>query len=297
MLNVLFYLYVEMTDLEGFREAHHKVLEKHNLLGKVLIASEGINGNVTGEEQDCIAYMQELHQDPRFKDMQFKLGTTETHNFRKRIVRIRNEIVTYKIEADMKDKAPYIEPQELKAELDAGEEVVLIDVRNRFEYKIGHFEGAVEAQMDVSSEWPEAVKELASKGLKDKKVVTYCTGGVRCEKATAYLKEQGFTKVRQLHGGIIRYGEEIGDEHWKGKCFVFDTRGAIAIDPEKQAEPITQCETCYLPADTYRNCSLVTCDHRHIHCDECSIRLGGCCSKQCKNHYERSSSCGAVVSR
>jgi len=278
MQNLLFYLYTDIEQLDKLQQWLYGLCEVLNLKGKILIADEGINGNITGKIRNTEKFMKKVNE--HFPEMEFKLGLTHEHNFKKLIVRKRKEIVTLGEEVTLNNKADYIEPEELKKLLDEGKDVVLIDARNNYENKIGKFKGAITHDIDTFSQWPEAVKEL--KELKDKPIVTYCTGGIRCEKASAYMKEQGFTNVRQLHGGIIRYGHEIGNDHWEGKCFVFDTRGAIPIDPEKQNEPITQCELCNLPCDTYRNCTIEQCDRRHITCEQCSSILEGCCSKRCR---------------
>ena len=283
MKNILFYKFVQLEALETFHQDHQNFCVQLGLLGKVLIASEGINGCVSGSDVAIKRYMDTMHADPRFSDMEFKIAETDGHTFKKMFVRIRKEIVSMHLDkdVDMKNKAPYIEPQEFKELLESDEEVVLVDVRNDYESKIGHFAGAVQPPMKTFKEWPELVAQM--KDLKYKKIVTYCTGGIRCEKASAYMKEQGFDNVRQLHGGIIRYGKEIGNDHWEGKCFVFDRRGAVNIDPDTPQEAITQCELCSLPSDSYHNCALVSCDRRFIACESCLRVLENCCSKHCRN--------------
>ncbi len=285
MRNILFYKYVPIENLEQFRDEHWDFCRSLNLLGKILIADEGINGCLTGTVENTQAYMDAMGKDPRFADMAFKMGNTNQHNFKKMIVRIRKEIVTSHLDVTPDQAAPYIEPEQLKKELDEGKELILIDARNLYEANIGKFKGAITPDVDVFSQWPEAVEKL--KNLKDKPIVTYCTGGIRCEKASAHMIKQGFTNVRQLHGGIIRYGELCSNEHWEGKCFVFDTRGAVEIDPKKQTEPITQCTLCNLPNDTYHNCAFVDCDKRFISCEKCHAVLEGCCTKNCKNHMQK----------
>ncbi len=128
------------------------------------------------------------------------------------------------------------------------------------------------------------------KGLekfKNRKIVTYCTGGIRCEKASAYMKEMGFESVYQLHGGILTYGKECGNAFWEGKCFVFDERIAIDIDPHAVSEPITHCVLCRLPSASYHNCAHTKCDEYFIACEKCYAELEGCCSKNCRNIANR----------
>ncbi len=236
MKNVLFYKYVDIEDPEKLIRDHKEYCLGLGVKGKVLISHEGINGNIMGTDEQAEKYMEDLKKDPRFSDMQFKVTPSDGKDFRKMIVKYREEIIRLRLPDDVKleDKAPYIEPEELKERLDAGEDIVFIDARNDYEYRAGRFKGARNPKINVFSDWPKAIKQLED--LKDKTVVTYCTGGVRCEKASAYLKEQGFKDVYQLHGGIINYGNTVGSDYWKGKCFVFDKRKHIDIDEGKGDE-------------------------------------------------------------
>lgn len=279
MKNILFYKYQTLKDLKDLKEHLLAEAKKRKLLGKVLIAKEGINGCVSGEDKQIEEYKKIITNIQGLEDIEFKEADTKHHNFKKIFVRIRQEIVTLKTNTKLENKADYIEPQELK-ELLAQEDVILIDARNNYESKIGRFKNAICPDIEIFSDWPKAVKQLEH--LKDKKIVTYCTGGIRCEKASAYLKEQGFNDVKQLHGGIIRYGQEVGDFAWEGKCFVFDKRGAINIDPKKNSEDITQCRQCGIPTSNYHNCVNVDCDKRVILCEECIEVLEGCCDKRCR---------------
>lgn len=284
MKNILFYKYVfigSQESLEDFQARHLALCKKLNLKGRVLIAEEGINGNLTGEIKSIEQYKKELVKDKKFSDMEFKEGPTSNHNFRKLFVRIRKEIVTSGFDIDTTNKGKYVEPKELKKWYDNKEDFVIVDARNGYEYDIGRFKNAINLKLDTFREFPKAVKKLSK--FKNKKLVTYCTGGVRCEKASAYLKQHGFKNVYQLHGGIIKYGEKIGDKYWDGKCFVFDTRGAVPLDPKKQNKPITQCVLCKLPEDKYYNCANSKCDKRFIACEKCFEVLNSCCSKKCRN--------------
>ena len=280
MKNVLFYKYVPLKNLEKFRIRHLGLCKRLNLKGRVLIAKEGINGNLTGKDKDIKEYIKTMHRDPRFFDVELKKGFTNMHNFKKIFVRRKKEIVTSGLKVDMMKKAKYVKPKELKKWLDKKENLILVDARNDYEYKIGRFKNALNPKLNTFKEFPKVAKKL--KHLKNKKIVTYCTGGVRCEKASAYLKKQGFKDVYQLYGGIIKYGEEVGNKHWEGKCFVFDTRGAININPKKQSKPITQCELCKIPCSKYYNCANTKCDKRFISCKDCIKILNFCCSKNCR---------------
>lgn len=285
MRNLLYYKYVPINDPILFKQQHLDLCNKLGIKGKILVATEGINGCVSGTQEATEAYKNAMHSDMRFADLEFKEGVTERHNFKRIMIKVRKEIITSRLKIDMKNKAPYIEPQELKALLDKKEEIVLVDVRNTYESEIGHFSNAIPLQTKTFGELPKILPQL--KGLENKQIVTYCTGGIRCEKASAYFRQNGFTNVRQLHGGIIRYGEECGNAHWEGKCFVFDNRGAIDIDPKKQSIPITQCANCFLPCDEYHQCANRKCDKMYISCANCIRALDHCCSKDCREKAKK----------
>ena len=253
MKNILFYKFIELKNLEELRESLLEKAKMLDLKGKILIAEEGVNGCVSGEDEAIQKFQVFLTQRKVFGPIEFKTGATNKHNFKKMFVRIRKEIITFKQDIDLNNGAPYIEPKELKEALDSGEEIILLDARNIYESKIGKFKNAVAPNILLFTQLPRALEKMPE--LKEKRIVTYCTGGIRCEKSSAWMIENGFTNVQQLHGGIIRYGDECGNAHWEGKCFVFDRRGAIDIDPKNQNEPITQCELCAIPTSDYHNCA------------------------------------------
>ena len=320
MKNILFYKYIEIENTEKLRQEQLELGKPLNLLGTILIAKEGINGCVSGKDADIGNYKKILVKDKRFSNIKFKEGGANSHTFKKFHVRIRDEIVSSKFDVDIRNKAPYIGAKELKDLLDNNEDIVLLDARNDYEFEIGRFRGAVHLGLGTFREFPLKIRELQGNNkkiynikknnekiknlnnkikrnnhninnskiiknidsLKNKKIVTYCTGGVRCEKASAFLKEDGFNDVYQLHGGILTYGKECGNAHWEGKCFVFDTRGAVDIDPNFQSEPITQCVLCHLPNAELHNCALTTCDRFFTACRDCLEVLQCCCSKRCR---------------
>ena len=235
MRNILFYKYVAIANVNLFCKEHLKVCKSLGLKGKVLVAPEGMNGSLTGEEKEIRKYQEFLKKDPRFKEMVFKEAKVIKHGFLRMLVKPRKEIITSRFNVEPA-KNNYIKPQELKKALDKGEEIILLDARNDFEYEVGHFEKALQLDLKQFSDTPQYLKKIQH--LKDKKIVTYCTGGVRCEKFSNYLIQNGFKNTFQLQGGIITYGQVCGDKYWQGKCFVFDRRGAIEIDPQKQKESV-----------------------------------------------------------
>ena len=277
---ITFYKYISIEDPESFAKEHLSFCKNFGLKGKILVSKEGINGGITGSDSIIDSYKKRLTSYINFKDIQFKETFVEDEAYRKMFVRVRKEIVTFDVDVDYNKAAKKIEPEQLKKILDKKEEVILLDVRNNYETKIGRFKGAVDLDIKKFTEFKNKIDSL--KSLKNKTIVTYCTGGVRCEKASALLVESGFNDVFQLDGGILNYADKCSDAHWEGKCFVFDTRGAIDIDPNSQSEPITQCVLCHLPNSDIHNCALTTCDRFFTACRDCFNVLEGCCSKRCR---------------
>jgi len=283
MNNILFYKYVDIKKPELFKEEQFKLTKFLSLLGTILIAKEGINGCLSGNEKDLEKYKRTLTKNKKFSDIKFKEGPATKHTFKKLHVRIREEIVSSKFNSNLKKKGKYIEPKQLKKLLDKNENVILLDARNNYEIKMGRFKDAIHLDLETFRQFPLKIKKFKKiSNIKNKKIITYCTGGIRCEKASAFLRENGFKNIYQLHGGILSYGKEVGNAHWEGKCFVFDTRGAVDIDPNSQSEPITQCVLCNLPNADLHNCALTTCDKFFTACENCFEVLNGCCSKRCR---------------
>ena len=162
------------------------------------------------------------------------------------------------------------------------EEFIVLDTRNNYESEVGKFKNAITPDIDTFREFPEALKSLEEE--KDKKIITYCTGGIRCEKATSYMIKEGFTNVYQLQDGIINFCQQYPDTLWEGKCFVFDQRLLSHVDPD--AEPITNCIHCKESCDRYQNCKNPTCDDFIVLCESCSSKFNGCCCDECMNEYK-----------
>jgi UPF0176 protein len=293
MRNILFYQYVEIADTAALQTSLRELLEALGLKGTILIATEGINGCLTGEDEPIESFKRALQADERFAEIEFKEGITPEHGFKKIKVKIKPEIVSSKTTVSLQNRASYIEPHELKALLDAGEDVVLLDARNNYESAIGKFAGAITPNITVFRDFSALPQQLAH--LKNKRIVTYCTGGIRCEKASAILKENGFPNVQQLHGGIIRYGEETGGAHWQGTCFVFDTRRAVPVGTV--SEPIVQCAWCSKPTNGYFNCARYECDAWFVACDECYRGHAKTCSSVCETDSQNKTVESQVLAR
>jgi len=284
-LILLYYCYSKIEDPAAFRKEHHLFCVEHKLLGRIIVAKEGINGTISGLRADCEKYMAHLHNDPRFSKTEFKVEPYESHAFQKLNVRIKDEIVNSGLlHIDPNKKTgTYLEPSEFKQMKDA-DDVVVVDVRSNYENNVGRFKNAIAFDIDNFRDFPDKVEELEQ--FKDKKVITYCTGGIKCEKASAYLLEKGFKNVYQLHGGIIKYGLEEGGEDFDGKCYVFDNRVVADINAVNP-NVISKCHICHTDCDRMVNCANPECNKHVPICDKCAEELEGACSEKCQGHPKK----------
>lgn len=285
-LVLLYYCYSTIDNPEEYREEHHALCLELNLRGRIIIAKEGLNGTVSGLEEDCRRYMQAVLSDSRFAKTEFKVEPHEDYTFAKLHVRVKPEIV----HSSLKNINPgtktgtYIEPaafRELLKEDDP--DTVILDVRSNYEHNVGKFKNAITLDIDNFRDFPAEVEKLNS--LKSKKVVTYCTGGIKCEKASAYLLEQGFENVHQLHGGIIKYGYEADGEDFEGKCYVFDNRIVAEVN-KVNPTVISRCYVTGQPTDRMVNCANAECNLHIPMSQEGAEKYNGCCSEDCMNAPE-----------
>ncbi len=247
-LNVSAYKFVEIADLPFLREAVRERCIAAELKGTVLVAPEGINLFLAGNEEPLRGVLAWLADDERFTDLPINESWSDHQPFNRMLVKIKKEIITMRQPQvrPMGQRAPVVAAKDLKRWLDAGRddsgrEVVLLDTRNGFEVDVGTFEAAINPEIRSFGEFPERVTALRDE-LVDKTVVTFCTGGIRCEKAVLYMQEKGFGQVYQLDGGILRYFEEVGGAHYRGDCFVFDRR--VALTPALEEAGYAECFNC-----------------------------------------------------
>lgn len=237
VLNISAYQFVTLDDAPALRDRLHAEAQARDLKGTVLIAEEGINLFLAGPGEAVRSWVDVLRQDPRFADLSPKESWSETVPFKKLLVKVKGEIIRMNhptIRPDERGdtgRAPAVEPAVLKRWLDQGHDdegrpVVTLDTRNAFEVDYGTFEGAVDWRIHKFSEFPDAV-QAHKDDFAGKTVVSFCTGGIRCEKAALYMQEAGIDHVYQLEGGILKYFELTDGAHWQGDCFVFDAREAL----------------------------------------------------------------------
>ncbi|MFW5702543.1 MAG: rhodanese-related sulfurtransferase [Candidatus Dojkabacteria bacterium] len=288
---LLYYKYVQIDDPEKLKEQQKQLMERLGLKCRVIIAKEGINGTLEGEKEKTEEYIREMIRDQRFADIHWKLSDGNGESFPKINIKIRDEIVALNLgEEDIdpnETTGKYITADELHELYEKGEEFYVVDMRNDYEQKVGHFEDAILMPMSVFRQLPEKIEEISH--LKDKLVVTTCTGGIRCEKASGFLLKNGFTNVYQLKGGMHTYIEKYPNQHFLGKLYVFDGRvvwGVNEEDPEHKV--ISSCELCARESDSYVDCSYLHCkDKRHfIACENCADEQGNIfCTQACRQEY------------
>ena len=244
-VNIAGYLFVALPDRDELREPLRQRCQSLGLLGTILLSHEGINFFLSGKQEAIDGFLDHLERDERFIDIPIKVSYSEDCAFRKMNVRLKKEIISMGMEEikPAEFTGPTISPQEFKQWLDEGRDVTVLDTRNDYEIRLGTFENAVDFDISTFRAFPEAVENSTLD--KQKPVVMFCTGGIRCEKASAVMLNAGFEDVRQIEGGILGYFEEVGGAHWNGDCFVFDRR--VAVDPELNVTNVEVCFACREP--------------------------------------------------
>jgi Predicted sulfurtransferase len=285
---ISFYRYVNFEDPKAYRDELFKKWFLLNCKGRIYIAKEGINAQMSVPEHNLDAFFTDMNSRKELADMPIKWAVEDDgKSFYKLTIKVRSKIVADGLNDntfDTTNVGTHLSPIEFHEELSNPDNIV-IDMRNHYESEVGHFENAVCPDVDTFREEIDMVVRDFAKD-KDKKFLLYCTGGVRCEKASAYLKHHGFEDVNQLHGGIIAYAQEIKqlglESKFRGKNFVFDERLGESINNEV----IAKCHQCGKACDTHTNCANDDCHLLFIQCDECRKHYNGCCTDECKEIIE-----------
>lgn len=285
---LLYYNYTTIADPEAFAKEHWAFCQQLGIKGRILVASEGINGTLSGTKAATDQYMAMMLADERFKETYFKIDESEGHAFKKLFVRPRTELVALNLEEDIDPRqltGTYLEPQAFKEAL-LDEETVVIDARNDYEYDLGHFRGAIRPEIHNFRELPAWIRENKEQ-LMNKKIVTYCTGGIRCEKFSGWLLREGYEDVAQLHGGIAAYGKnaDTKGELWDGKMYVFDERISVEIN---QVDKTVIGKEWFdgTPCERYINCSNPECNRQMLVSEENEAKYLGACSLACAKHVK-----------
>ena len=243
------YKFVEIDDLLSLQSDLHEICEKNNIMGTILIANEGINGTISGKTNEINQTISLLKSDKRFTNIEIKYSSTDKQPFHRMKVRLKKEIVTIGLSKINPNKkvGTYVKPDDWN-DLISDPNVVVIDTRNKYETKIGSFQNALDPETSSFREFPDWVKKFkSSKENANKKIAMFCTGGIRCEKASSLMKEEGFEDVYHLQGGILKYLETIDKENslWNGECFVFDQR--VCLTDELEVGSYKMCFACRMP--------------------------------------------------
>src|SRR3989344_4026560 len=254
---ILFYKYVHIVDPEAVKAWQTEICEQSNLTGRCIIAAEGINATFEGTNENIQQYIRELEKDERFSNIHFKYSSGTGEAFPKLSIKVRKEIVSLNLVCDIDPNVltgTRLSPEELHQWINEGREFYIIDMRNVYEHKVGHFENSILPPIENFRDLPKVIDQISH--LKEKTVLTVCTGGVRCEKASAYLLSEGFKDVYQLDGGIVSYMEKYPNEDFKGKLYVFDNRITMGFyTDDVKHEIVAKCDTCGEKSETYVNCA------------------------------------------
>ncbi|HEY1037671.1 MAG TPA: rhodanese-related sulfurtransferase [Candidatus Paceibacterota bacterium] len=279
---ILYYKYVDLADPQGFVDWHKAVCANLNLKGRVLIAKEGINGTLEGRVEDTAEYCRLMHlQDGSegtfadFSDVVFKRSPGTGVAFPKLKVKLRDEVVSLKLShgSDVNPNETtgiHLKAEDLKKWYETGEDFLIVDMRNDYEYKVGHFEGSINPKMTNFRDLPDvlpALEEVKKASLEGKKIITVCTGGIRCEKASGFLMKNGFENVYQLDGGMHTYMEKFPGQDFNGALYVFDGRETMAFTDDRQI--IGRCIACDTATEQFTNCAHIRCHAKTLICGPC----------------------------
>ncbi len=284
---ILFYKYVKIENPSQYTEWQRSLQARLNLKGRTIVASEGINATIEGAPENIDAYLAEFLEDSRFSTTHIKRSSGNGQAFPKLMVKMRSEIVTLGLGAcdidPNKITGVHLKPEELHDWIHSDKEFYIVDMRNAYEHMYGHFQKSIMPAMDNFRDLPKFLESIEH--LKNKTVVTVCTGGVRCEKASGYLLENGFTNVYQLDGGIVSYMEKYPNEDFIGKLYVFDNRillGFYTDDTKHQV--IGKCIICGKQCERLTNCADIDCHRQVIACEACETQEGQnfLCKQGCK---------------
>lgn len=286
-ITVSFYQYAYIADPQAFRDEFYKNLNPLKVFGRVYIAQEGINAQVSVPESNFPQFREYIKSIPFLNDVRINIAVdNDGKSFWVLKVKVRDKIVADGIsdpQFDMREKGKYVDASSFN-KLTANPDTIVVDMRNHYEYEVGHFENAIEIPSETFREQlPMAVDILKDK--KDNPIIMYCTGGIRCEKASAYMLMNGFKNVYHLEGGIIQYANKVAAENlpnkFLGKNFVFDGR----LGEKVGEEIISHCHQCGVVCDSHTNCANEACHLLFIQCEACAKKYDGCCSSECQSFY------------
>lgn len=278
---LLYYMYVPIQYPKRLLKWQKKICADLQLQGRILIGTEGINGTVGGEDEAIERYAAIMKAHELFADIDFKVSPGEASYFPRMEIKVRDEICSLGVPADeltVQDGGVHLAPEQVHALLsNQPDDLVILDTRNNFESRIGTFTGSITPDIKNFRQLPQFIDEHPEL-FENKQVLMHCTGGVRCERATAYLKRKGIAKeVFQMRGGIVCYTEKYPDGYFRGKNYVFDRRVAVRVNDDV----LTACDLCKTSCDSYTNCINMNCNVQYVSCDGCLQKTNNTCSASC----------------
>jgi predicted sulfurtransferase len=279
---LLFYKYVDIQYPAAIQKWQQELCARLGLTGRIILATEGINGTVGGTDEATLEYVKEMNNHPLFGGIDFKTAPGGSQAFPRMKVCLRREIVNLGIdpkELTIKDTAQHLTPEEThNLFMNPPEDFVVLDGRNNYEAAVGKFVNAIAPDIRYFRQFPQYVDENLDQ-FKDKTVFMYCTGGIRCERASAYLNNKGIAKkIYQVEGGIHRYVEQFPDGFFRGKNYVFDQRITVKVNDDV----LSKCLNCPTPSDVYYNCANALCNKHYTSCPACIETLNRSCSQRCQ---------------
>lgn len=273
---LLYYRFTPVKDPDMLRLWQKTLCDSLNLRGRILVSEQGINGTVGGDTEDLKAYVKKTKEFPGFKDILWKWSEGGRENFPRMSVKVKPELVAFESWQDVQidgsgvvNGGKHLKPHQVNELVETyGDDVVFFDGRNKYEAAVGRFKNAVVPDTRTSRDFIPELESGKYDALKKKKVITYCTGGVRCELLSAMMKQRGFEEVYQIDGGIVKYGEAYGDDGlWEGQLYVFD--GRMGMDFSDHAETIGKCIHCGGKTSNYENCANPACNDLVLICENC----------------------------
>lgn len=291
---ILYYKFVPITDPETVKHWQRTLCESLGLKGRILISKHGINGTLGGDFDNLKSYRKAMNLHPMFKGITYKWSDGSVDHFPKLSIKVRDEIVSFGVADELQvdengvvNGGKHLKPEEVnKLVAERGDDVIFFDGRNAYEAKIGKFKNAVVPKTRTSKDFIREIESPEMQALKDKPIVTYCTGGIRCEILSAMMKNRGFDEVYQIDGGIVKYGEAYGDDGlWEGKLFVFD--GRMSIPFSEKATDIGECTHCGAKTSRYINCANKACNELILVCEACDPNMQATCSSECSDLVAR----------
>ena len=283
---LLYYYFTHIEDPESVRDDHAEFVDTLGVKGRIIISKEGINGTISGTKEQTAAYQTYIRETMGFDDIHFKVDESDTHVFPKMSIKVKPELCNLSLEEDLHPHditGGYLEPKAYYEKL-IDPNTVILDARNDYEYDLGHFKNAIKPDIKHFRELPAWFQQNREK-FEGKTVLTYCTGGVRCEKFSGYLKREGIEDVYQLKGGIVTYGKdpEIQGRLWEGQCYVFD--GRIGV-PVNRVDPVIVGKDFFTgePCERYINCANPECNKQILCTEENEVKYRGSCCEACREH-------------